>query len=342
MPQDVHLRLESRVAALADSSPGPAETGLSREAFSQIRKALHFKPSGAWTFGVVLFDCCLLVGVGALLRSGHWLAFLASQCLLCIVFFNSFALMHECGHGSASRYRIVNTITGHWASLFCFIPYFPWKYIHQQHHTWTGNVNRDPVLQSLRRWRDTGVPRIARIGWWSWIPIGALLQHVVYLSYPLRMWRNGEMSAVKLWRSLASLVVLPLGYACMYQAVPDLMRLSNVALAILFYLVTEELVNIPHHSDVSIFEGKLPAWSQYRATRSCYYPFGLSEVLFLNFNFHTEHHLFPSLPWHRLRGARALVKGALGAQYQEAIGISWNIENRRRGLQSIVDRYSAS
>jgi hypothetical protein len=34
-----------------------------------------------------------------------------------------------------------------------------------------------------------------------------------------------------------------------------------------------------------------------------------------------------------------LLKEALGSGYQEAVGIAWNLEHRRRDLQSIVDRY---
>jgi fatty acid desaturase len=91
---------------------------------------------------------------------------------------------------------------------------------------------------------------------------------------------------------------------------------------------------------MSTFDSKLPIWHQYRATRSCYYPRGVSELFVLNFNFHIEHHLFPALPWYRLRRARELVRSALGERYQEAIGIAWNIEHRTRDLQSIVDRYA--
>jgi fatty acid desaturase len=90
---------------------------------------------------------------------------------------------------------------------------------------------------------------------------------------------------------------------------------------------------------MSTYDGKLPLWEQYRATRSCYYPPGISELLVLNFNFHTEHHLFPDLPWYRLRDARASLRAMLGERYQEAIGIAWNIQNRGRDLDSIIERY---
>jgi fatty acid desaturase len=236
---------------------------------------------------------------------------------------------------------VFNALLGHWASTFCFIPYYPWKYIHQKHHAWTGNLERDPVLKSLRRWRDGGVPPLVAVSWRSWVPLGALLQHVVYWSYPIVMFRGGEMTRAKLLRTAASFAWLALAYGLLIHYAPVLAAPSSFALAFLLYLVAEELVNIPHHADVSTAEGKLPIWGQHRATRSCYYPRGVSELLVLNFNFHTEHHLFPSLPWYRLRKARSLVKEALGAEYQEAVGIRWNLEGRGRSLDSIVARYRA-
>jgi acyl-lipid omega-6 desaturase (Delta-12 desaturase) len=318
----------------------PMTEQLDRAGYLRLRASLRFTPRFLPTFAILVMDAVLLALAVSLLRGGHIVGFLLAQVLLAIVFFNAFSVLHECGHGSASRFSWLNTLVGHVASVFCFIPYFPWKYIHLKHHTWTGSIDRDPVLRSVQRWRNSGVPWIVRASWWLWIPTGALLQHFVYLAYPLVMWRSGEMTRVKWLRTICSLLWIPVAYCSLWLLVPDLLAPSNWLLAVGLFLVAEELVNIPHHVDMSAFDTKLPIWEQHRATRSCYYPLGVSELLVLNFNFHTEHHLFPSLPWYRLRRARALLKEALSEHYQEAIGIQWNIEHRKHDLQSIVDRYS--
>ena len=49
---------------------------------------------------------------------------------------------------------------------------------------------------------------------------------------------------------------------------------------------------------------RLNLWEQQATTRSCRYPGILSELLVLNFNLHTEHHLFPALPWFRLKASQ--------------------------------------
>jgi len=326
----------------AEGLPAEPSVGLDKHGYQRVRSALAFNPSFLPTLCILVMDAMILAAVAMLLRQDSTPAFLFSQVLLAVVFFNCFSVLHECGHGTASRFRWVNTLVGHLASTFCFIPYYPWKYIHLKHHTWTGSIDRDPVLRSLQRWRNSGVPRIVRFAWWTWIPLAALLQHFVYLTYPYVMWRSGEMTRIKLARTLCSVLWLPAGYACLAIVAPDLVAPRNWLLAVALFLIAEELVNIPHHVDMSAFDTKLPIWEQYRATRSCYYPLGVSELLVLNFNFHTEHHLFPSLPWYRLRGARKLLKQALGERYQEAIGIAWNIEHRKRDLQSIIDRYRST
>src|SRR6185436_19143008 len=167
-------------AAHRAPAPEPAPA-LDKQGYLDLRAKLDFRPSLLPTLGIALLDVVLVAAATALLRGGGATAFLLSQVLLAIVFFNAFSILHECGHGSASRWPLVNTLLGHLVSPFCFIPYFPWKLIHQQHHLWTGNLDRDPSLRSLRRFRAQGVPALVRWSWRGWIPTAAALQHLVFL-----------------------------------------------------------------------------------------------------------------------------------------------------------------
>jgi len=310
-----------------------------RDWYLGLRSKLSFEPRLAPTLAIVLFDAILVWGAAKVARVGAIPGTFMAACMLAIVLFNAFSILHECGHGSASRYGWINTLLGHAASTFCFIPFFPWKYIHQKHHAWTGNLAKDPVLKSLRTWKDSSVPWLVRACWRCWIPLGAMLQHVVYLSYPFEMWKAGEMTRTKAIRSVVSLLWLLVSSCFAVVAALVWLGPASVVLALILFFAAEELVNIPHHVDMPVFDQKLPIWGQYAATRSCYYPVVISELCVLNFNFHIEHHLFPSLPWYRLRRARALVREALGASYQEAVGVRWNFRNRKRGLDVIVARY---
>jgi fatty acid desaturase len=301
-----------------------------------LRAQLDFAPKLLPNLAIIVFDALLGCAAVALLRMHSAPAYVLAQLLLPIVFFNAFAILHEAGHGSLSRATWLNSLLGHIASSLCFVPYFPWKYIHKQHHAWAGNLERDPVLKSLQRWRGPGVPGIVSASWKSWVPLGGLLQHVVYWMYPLVLRRQGELTPARAARCVLSWLWIPVSYLLLHALAPDVVRWTNVLPAIALFLVAEELVNLPHHVGAPTFTGKLAVWEQYLSTRSCYYPRGVSELLVLNFNFHIEHHLFPSLPWFRLRHARDGVKSLLGERYHEAVGLQWNREQRARDLQDIV------
>jgi acyl-lipid omega-6 desaturase (Delta-12 desaturase) len=264
-------------------------------------------------------------------------SYIAAQVLFAVVFFQAFAVLHECGHGSAFSQNWLNVAIGHLASLLCFLPFFPWKFIHQAHHQWAGNLDRDPTLRALRGWHERGgASTLVRLAWRSWIPVTALVQHVVFWLYPLRMLREPGTSRGQIVRSALSVAFLGGGYLALWRWQPGLFSLRTFGPALLVYLFVVELVNLPHHIGTPTFEARVPLWEQWRTTRSCYYPLFLSELLVLNFNFHTEHHLFPALPWFRLRKARTLVRAALGESYPQEIGISWNMRGRTRDFNRLV------
>jgi acyl-lipid omega-6 desaturase (Delta-12 desaturase) len=302
-----------------------------------LKRSLSFEPSGVVSV-LVWLTTLALAALALWLANDHGLvAYVGSQVLLVAAFFQSFALLHECGHGSAFRRGWANVLFGHLASLLCFLPFYPWRFIHQAHHVWTGNVDHDPTMRSVRVWRDRGqVPGIVRFGWRSWIPIMAVFQHVVFWTYPLRLARSQGARRGQILRCGWSVAFLAVAYGALWSWQGDALSFRVVGPALIAYLVVVELVNLPHHVGMPTFEGRLPLWDQWKTTRSCYYPLGISEFFTLNFNFHTEHHLFPSLPWFRLRRARRLIRGALGNDYREQIGISWNVERRSRPLSEVV------
>ena len=55
----------------------------------------------------------------------------------------------------------------------------------------------------------------------------------------------------------------------------------------------------------------------------------------MKFNFHIEHHFFPSLPWFRLRRASHLLKQDLGDAYNESLGFDWSLENRKKDPEQV-------
>src|ERR1700722_20137090 len=122
--------------------------GLTKSQYLAWRDQLSFSNSLGVTAGVLLFDAILAAAALWMIFSVQrgW-PFWVGQALLAVFYFHNFAILHEAGHGNIHRRDLVNVIIGHYTSLFCFLPFYPWRYIHHEHHTWTGNPEKDPTMK---------------------------------------------------------------------------------------------------------------------------------------------------------------------------------------------------
>jgi acyl-lipid omega-6 desaturase (Delta-12 desaturase) len=314
---------------------------LSKQEYTRIRSQLSFEPSALLGALTLLVHGALACLVFRLLALDTTAAYWGAQLLLPIVMFQAFGVLHDCGHGSFSSKRWINTLVGHYASVFCCLPFLPWRYVHAEHHVWAGNPERDPGLAIVRRAREGKLPWIIASTWRAWLPLAGFAQHIVFWMYPIVQARRGKLTRSRLVRCAGSVIFLGLALTALHYAAPHLFTIRNFLPGIFLYTMLVELVNIPHHTGLTAFDERMPLWEQHLPTRSCNYPPIVSELLVLNFNFHIEHHLFPNLPWYRLRAARKLVHPALGYLYREAHGLNWAIRARKQNLAEVLTQNSA-
>ncbi|MEO0602783.1 MAG: fatty acid desaturase [Myxococcota bacterium] len=308
--------------------------GLSREEYRRIRSEVDFRPS--WSgqlLTLTLFGGTLGTGLALATMSG-WPAYLVGVGLVSMAMFQAFAILHDCGHGSYARAPWVNVVVGHLASLVCVTAYWPWVYIHREHHRASLHPKLDPTAVRLVAWRTERIPWLIRFAWRSFVPLAAGVQQIVFATYPLRMLREGASSG-RVARAVSSVLVLLVGVVGAFVAFPGVVRFETIGPAYVGYLVLSEVFNLPHHVDRPTSPAVLPPWQQAVTTRSCSYPPGFWLVS-LHFNLHSEHHVFPDLPWYRLPDAQQRLEPALGEAYEQAPGLTWLWQKRRRPMQEVL------
>ena len=109
-------------------------------------------------FLTVSFESLVLYGIG--------------QIFLAVFFFQCFILLHECGHLSFFKSKVLNKLTGHLMAFITIIPFQSWVLIHNLHHKWTGYRDKDPTTEGTVAPKFNGVLKsLINVSWLLYIPL---------------------------------------------------------------------------------------------------------------------------------------------------------------------------
>lgn len=235
-----------------------------------------------------------------------------------------FVLGHDCGHGSFSKYKSVNSIFGHFLHSLVLVPFHSWRISHRKHHKNTGNYEKDEIFYPMPEWEYSGVPAIARF-------IYSDLYFLFQFAYPIYLlkgygnaMKNGSHFSPKselftkeerplvfrslaCWSVMASFLVacgLRFGWSfvCIYYAIPALI-----------YSTWLLVVTFLHHTEPGTRWYNTKNWSYVRGNlESIDRVYGWLEHFHHDIGTHVVHHLFPAIPHYHLREANAAVKPFLG------------------------------
>jgi acyl-lipid omega-6 desaturase (Delta-12 desaturase) len=267
---------------------------------------------------------------------GGWAAALVSAPIVAVLMFRNFSLMHDAVHAAVIVPRRLNDLVGLWSGTIALLPFEAWKKVHLQHHTWAGNIDQDPVMLIVNAYPTwpAWLRSTLDVFWKSWLPLVALLQYGVFWLSSLRVALRETPSIA----TVLSLVVPPLVWCGMLFWLPTTFVLAGLVPGLGLYLLMAEVVNLPHHLELPQYRGetKLPLWEQHRIARTCLYPKWFAENVVLNFNYHLEHHLYPSLSWYHLAEIHELLRSELGTAYNTDPKFSWILKNRPRSLAVVM------
>ncbi len=226
------------------------------------------------------------------------------QLALGVTILQWFFLLHDLGHDHFFSKTPMNIVAGHFSSLFCILPFFPWKYIHRTHHLWTGWKDKDPTMtiiipRQVPEWKKT----VVNLCWKFWIPLFTLsfsfanFWNVKKLNRMFPQHKMKNLFSI-LWPTLVHLSLIFIFGLANY--------LHAFGLGLFIFLVLCDPLLLSQHSSIpqNLAHGEKVAAFQFREqdqyTRSLKFPLWMSKYIFLGFNNHIVHHLIPTMPGYYL------------------------------------------
>ena len=275
----------------------------------QMREIMQRRDRPAlWHFGLWF----VLIGVSAYLAAiswGTWWAFPAFL-IYGTIYTSSDSRWHETGHGTPFRTHWLNEIVYYIASFMAIREAYMWRWSHSRHHTHTYFVGRDPEIQ---------VQRPADL-------LKILLDFFYLRSGPPEVWRlvrnafgrpnpdvldfvpQRELPKMY-WSSRIHLAIIG-AFAVWSLAIGSFLPMMFVLLPRFYGGWLQQLLSLPQHAGLGE-----DTYDHRDNTRTVYVN-PVFAFLYVNMQYHTEHHLMPMTPFHALPKLHEAVKDQMPPAYK--------------------------
>ena len=275
----------------------------------QMREIMQRRDRPAlWHFGLWF----VLIGVSSYLAAiswGTWWAFPAFL-IYGTIYTSSDSRWHETGHGTPFRTHWLNEIVYYIASFMAIREAYMWRWSHSRHHTHTYFVGRDPEIQ---------VQRPADL-------LKILLDFFYLRSGPPEVWRLvrnafGRPNADVLdfvperelpkmyWSSRIHLAIIA-AFAVWSLAIGSFLPMMFVLLPRFYGGWLQQFLSLPQHAGLGE-----DTYDHRENTRTVYVN-PVFAFLYVNMQYHTEHHLMPMTPFHALPKLHEAVKDQMPPAYK--------------------------
>lgn len=245
----------------------------------------------------------LIGGSGLLvwLAMPNWLYVVPAMVLLGFTIVTMFAPMHECVHRTAFASAAPNEIFGWIAGLLSFYNFTYYRYYHTWHHRYTQDLERDPELMDPKpKNLSEYLLEISAIPFWFYRPLTfTLLAMGRTQRYPFVPANARKKIAISASCQLA-----------IYAAGIASIAMGNTAALYFFFLpaiLAQPLLRailIAEHTGCTNDENGLTNTRTTLASLPV-------RLLMWNMPYHTEHHLYPSIPFHQLPSAHKEIRNKL-------------------------------
>lgn len=300
---------------------------MTKETFSDLNLQFRTYRSdlklASWTLFKTLLLTAIALGIS---HAGSVYLLIPGQIILGLMILQWFVLLHDFGHNHFFKSESANTLWGFIASLFCLVPYSPWKAIHAKHHTWTGWQDKDPTMEtSLKIKEKKYMWPLAKFVWALGIPAITLMFSFKNFWNIQKLFKLFPDKKLRL-EFILSILLLILFILFIIPLIPNYLQ-TWLPGYLLFLVISDPLLLSQHtHVPQNLSEGKdvrpIPVYEQDAFTRELMFPKWISNYILLNFDKHISHHIWPNIPCYHL--------GKLAFQKAPSLsGLSWFVDTKK-------------
>jgi fatty acid desaturase len=259
---------------------------------------------------VIWFALLAITGTAGYLTWGTWWCVPAFIAYGVIYGSSSDSRWHECGHGTAFKTRWMNDAIYQIASFMVLREPTPWRWSHSRHHTDTIIVGRDPEIAAPRPPNLLAIALNFFALWSGPMEFCKLILHSLgrltpeeQTYIPVEKWPKVYRTA-RIWVAIYAAVIT---CAVVMRSILPLMFIGLPS----FYggglLV---VFGLTQHAGLA--EDVL----DHRLNCRTVYMNPVSRYLYWNMNYHIEHHMFPTVPYHALPALHEEMKSETPPPYK--------------------------
>ena len=330
------MQISTRPAGSIGSQPLTKDLPFTLKDLKEAIPDHCFEPSTAKSLSYFFLDIGIIAGLYALAHTAlahganGWLLFPLFWLAQGTMFWALFVVGHDCGHGSFSKYKWLNSLVGHLSHTPILVPYHGWRISHRTHHANTGNIDTDeswyPMSEQTYDEMENG-PRFLRFTFF-------LFAYPFYLFFrsPGRQGSHFLPSSPlfrpsEKWDVITSTTCLVLFFGFLawigFTAGP-LFLLGYYVMPYLVFIVWLDLVTFLHHTDPEIPWYRNESWYFLKGALSTVdYDYGFINNIHHNIGTHVAHHIFLNMPHYRLKEATEAIKPILGDYYRHSKQSVW-------------------
>jgi Na+-transporting NADH:ubiquinone oxidoreductase subunit F len=279
----------------------------------KMRELLERKDGPAIRDTLIWFTLLFGFGIAGYFTWGTWWAVIPFAAYGVIYASTSDARWHEHGHGTAFKTDWMNNAMYELASFMVLRESTVWRWSHTRHHSDTIIVGRDPEIAVPRPTNMFNfVTNFFSLGafrkYWREMPMHAAGR---FTADEMTFIPESEKGAI-IWRARLYLV--------MYAAVIGLAIYMGSLLPLMYiglptFYGSWLMVVYGYTQHAGLAENVL----DHRLNCRTVYMNPINRFLYLNMNYHVEHHMFPLVPYHALPKLHELVKADMPKPYKSIL-----------------------